>query len=107
MKQTIFSKGRGWYISCTNYKDDKDKAYLDLFFPQNSEPEYHDNGRGFSVKKIDILESKFTSYKGKIGMTVFKYVEVFEDNKDTSKMGGSRSGLGSEINISQEELPFY
>lgn len=108
MKQTIFSRGRGWYILCTNYKDDKDKAYLDLYFPQREDPDYQDNGKGYCMKKIDILEAKFTSYKGKIGMTVFKYVEVFEDRKeDTKKMGGNRSDLGREINIEQEEFPFY
>ena len=103
MKQTIFSRGRGWYISCTNHKDEKDKAYLDLFFPQHEDPEYQDNGKGYQMKKIDILEAKFTSYKGKIGMTVFKYVEVQDDNR---KMGGNRSNSTKDLDIDTDDLPF-
>lgn len=104
MKQTIFSKGKGWYISATNYKDEKDKAYVNLYFPKNTEPQYHDNGRGFSVKKIDVEEAKFTSYQGKVGMTIFKYEEVEEDN---SKMGGARADVGKSVNINTDDLPFF
>lgn len=109
MKQRIFSKGKGWYISASNYKDPEDKAYMNLFFPSGSEPKYFDNGMGFSTKEIDILEQRYTSYKGKIGLTIFKYIELQdkkeqqpltrEDNKDM--FGGDSHGF------EQDELPFY
>lgn len=118
MKQKIFSKGNGWYISCTNYKDEKDKAYLNLFFPQNTTPFYQDNGRGFSVKDIDIQEAKFTSYKGKIGMTIFKFEELSElpvteqnmrqeINHQVPLNDGSTDMFGGSSFIEPDDLPFY
>ena len=116
MKTIIFSKGRGWYISCSNYKDPKDKAYIDLYFPKDPEPPYKDNGKGFSVKAIDIQEGKFTSYRGKAGLTVFKYEEVEiqqrqaqnqPQKQDNRNMGGSRSNIGEDLGIDSDDLPFY
>lgn len=96
MKQRIFSKGQGWYISATNYKDQEDKCYINLYFPkQTAEPLYHDNGRGFSSKDIDIEEAKFTCYKGKAGLTVFKYT-VLEDSKPKQ-----------DVDLSPADLPFF
>ena len=109
MKIKIFSKGNGWYISCTNYKDEKDKAYINLFFPQKTDPEYIDNGRGFSVKDIDVLEARFTSFNNKVGMTIFKYVEIKEqkvDNKEHQNEQDSKM-FGAANIMSQEQLPFY
>lgn len=73
MRVKIFNKGNGgkWYISCKNHKDDKDKAYLDLYFPNNTDPACP--AGQFTMMDIDILEAKFTSYHNKVGMTVFKY----------------------------------
>lgn len=96
MKQKIFSKGKGWYISANNYKDKEDKCYINLYFPKGTEPMYIDNGRGFSVKDIDIQEMKFTSYKGKAGVTIFKYSMV-EDTKEYSP----------NVEIDESELPFF
>lgn len=108
MKQTIFSKGKGWYISCSNYKDENDKAYLNLYFPKNSEPPYADNGRGYSVKQIDILEAKFTSYQGKVGLTVFKYTEIKDEpKKEQEQKDDTKEMFGSSTVIEQDELPFY
>lgn len=77
MRVRLFNRGKGWYISCSNYKDENDKAYLGVYFPQTViEPHFNDNGRGYSVKDIDIEEAKFTSYKGKVGLTIFKYLEL-------------------------------
>lgn len=103
MKQTIFNRGKGWYISCSNYKDENDKAYISLYFPKGTTPIYEDNGRGFSMLNIDILEAKFTSYQGKAGMTIFKYVESKNDEskKDDSKM------FGAENIVEPDDLPFY
>lgn len=113
MKQRIFSKGNGWYISATNYKDKEDKAYMNIYFTQNSEPLYQDNGRGFSVKTINILEAKFTSYKNKIGLTIFKY-ELLEDipqekHEQTSLTGTNRGVDGFTLDeiASDNNLPFY
>ena len=96
MKQKIFSKGKGWYISANNYKDKEDKCYINLYFPKGTEPMYIDNGRGFSVKDIDIQEMKFTSYKGKAGVTIFKY-SMIDDTEEYSP----------KVEIDESELPFY
>lgn len=104
MKARIFSKGQGWYISATNYKDKEDKCYIGLFFPKNTEPEYIDNGRGFSSKDIDIQEAKFTSYKCKAGLTVFSYT-VFEDGEKDNDPNGSM--FGAKNIIDPDDLPFY
>lgn len=104
MKTRIFSKGQGWYISATNYKDQQDKCYINLYFPKNTEPMYMDNGRGFSSKDIDILEGKFTSYKGKAGLTVFSYTVIENGEKDNDP--GS-SMFGAENVIDTNDLPFF
>lgn len=108
MKQKIFNSGKGWYISASNYKDKNDKAYLNIYFPKGTEPDYVDNGRGFSVQDIDIIEAKFTSYQGKIGLTVFKYelLTNIDLTQDNSMFGGSRSDLADNI-INPEDLPWY
>jgi len=95
MKTRIFKSTKGWYIYATNYKDKDDKAYMGLFFPQNSEPTT--NG---DYLDIDIEEARFTSFKGKIGLTIFKYSNS-DLNQEDSK------GLGSKFDIKPDELPFY
>lgn len=112
MKQKIFNRGKGWYISATNYKDQNDKAYLNLFFPKNTEPLYQDNGRGFSVKDIDIDQAKFTSYQGKLGMTIFAYTEIsteeFEpDDEATLTIRKQQINDGVSFTVEPEDLPFY
>ena len=113
MKQTIFSKGKGWYISASNYKDEKDKCYINLFFPKDTDPFYEDNGRGFSVKTIDIEEAKFTSFNGKAGLTVFKYEEC-EARTDKQPPQAVETitreqnyGGTSYENVDADDLPFY
>ena len=78
MKVRIFNKGKGWYVSATNYKDKEDKAYMNVHFPTN---EPIPNGAnidqsGFDFTDIDVLEAKFGSYKQKVTMTVFKYEPI-------------------------------
>lgn len=104
MKARIFSKGQGWYISASNYKDQNDKCYINLYFPKNTEPMYMDNGRGFSMKDIDIQEAKFTSYKGKAGLTVFSYTVIENTDKDNET---NHSMFGAENKIGPNDLPFY
>ncbi|MBR2653989.1 MAG: hypothetical protein IKD59_05470 [Lachnospiraceae bacterium] len=105
MKVRIFSKGQGWYISATNYKDNQDKCYINVHFVQHTEPEYIDNGRGFSTLEIDIQEAKFSSYHGKAGLTIFKY-EIL--NVEPVKGYTIEHGpTGAKINgIEDEDLPF-
>lgn len=104
MKIKMFNQGKGWYISASNYKDRQDKAFMNLHFSANhcQEPTFKDNGRGFSVMDIDVQEATFTSYKGKIGLTIFKYEQLSDIDLDTSKFGSA-----IETNISPEDLPFY
>ena len=114
MKTRIFSKGQGWYISATNHKDQNDKCYINLYFPKNTDPVYQDNGRGFSMKDIDIEDAKFTSYKNKAGLTIFKYTEIKEGPEQNSEAyqiplsNGNSDMFGHTNNlISSDDLPFY
>ena len=117
MRQKIFNRGKNWYIFATNYKDDQDTCYIDLYFPKGTAPEYIDNGRGISSLDIDIEEAKFTSYKGKAGLTIFKY-KLFEPRTDGVEQSNRdfnesvrgteyERNFGTHTEISQEELPFY
>ena len=104
MKTKIFSKGRGWYIPASNYKDKEDRCFIDLYFPKNSDPEYKDNGRGFSCIDVDIEEGKFSCYKGKAGLTVFKYREITEPQQQIKIQ---QSNNGADINLNPADYPFY
>lgn len=107
MKQRIINKGKGWYIIGSNYKDSKDMAFLDLFFPKNSEPIAIPNDKGYASLLIDIEEAKFTSYKGKIGMTIFKYsmTDYADDGFQQTLTDDGRSVTGHIEDINN--LPFY
>lgn len=116
MKVKIFnSGGKGWYISASNYKDRQDKAYMNVHFSKNhcQGIRYEDNGMGFSTQDIDIQEAVFTSYKGKIGITIFKYdllsnISLDEEEEPyTSNFGGDRADSYKSVEIEQQELPFY
>lgn len=103
MKQRIFKSSKGgWYVLGSNYQDKNDVAYLNLFFPEHSEPQSNEK-----YIDIDILEGKFTSYKGKIGWTIFKYLESKKEEKkeDTSKFGNSDVQVGNDT-ITSDDLPF-
>lgn len=90
------NKGKyGWYTTARNRNDKEDKYYVNLFFPKNTEP-------ADGTEAIDPVEWTLTCYKGKVGMTVFKY-EV----QDNSKMGGDRADIGKDVGIKPDELPFY
>lgn len=102
MKMRVYrsSKG-GWYLFGSNYKDKNDKAYCNVFFPQNSEP--NTNG---DYAYLDILEAKGTSYKGKFGLTIFKY--EFAKEEATSQVEEPSQNVGSgSLDISSDDLPFY
>lgn len=107
MKQRIINKGRGWYIIANNYKDNRDVAYLDLFFPKMSEPQPIANEKGYATLLIDIEEAKFTSYKGKVGMTIFKYSipDVADEGYQQTLTNDGRSVTGHIEDI--DNLPFY
>ena len=79
MKVRIFSKGKGWYVSATNYKDKSDKAYMNVHFGNHDEPipnNVNIETSGFDFTDIDVLEAKFNSFNKKISMTVFKYEPI-------------------------------
>lgn len=102
MKQRIYNGKTGWYIFGSNYKDKSDCAYLNLYFPKGTEPV--NNG---DYMEIDIQEAKFTAYKGKIGMTIFKYEPLtFIDLEHTEDDMKGINGIDPEL-ITEEELPFY
>lgn len=89
------NKGKyGWYTTARNRNDKEDKYYVNLFFPKNTEP-----ADGTVV--IDPVEWTLTCYKGKVGMTVFKYNPVRKEKDDTEKFGNPN------VTIESSELPFY
>lgn len=94
------SKG-GWYLYGTNYKDENDKAYCNVFFPQNSEPKT-------SGDYVDIIihEAKGNSYKSKFGLTIFKYEFAKEEANSQVEEPSQNVGSGS-LDISSDDLPFY
>ena len=123
MKQRIFNKGKGWYISASNYKNKEDKAYMNVHFAVCSEPTYRPaGGNPFTFIDIDIEEQKYEAYQGKIGLTIFKYqiiqptsselteivrqdqgfAESIQGTAYADKFGGSQ-----DVDLSPDDLPFY
>lgn len=108
MKATIYNRGTGWYITATNYKNKEDKTYISVFFPNNSDPMYVETKEGYDKRVINIAEGKFTSYKGKAGLTVFKYSEVNDDNNGMEQITRKQdNGGGGYAEIKANDLPFY
>lgn len=90
------NKGKyGWYTTARNRNDKEDKCYVNLFFPKNSDP-------ADGTEQIKPTEWTLTCYKGKVGMTIFKY-EV----EDNSKMGGDHADIGKDVGIEPNDLPFF
>lgn len=89
MKLYINKGQYGWYTTAKNRNDKEDKAYVNLFFPKNSDP-------ADGTEEIDAIEWRLTCYKGKVGMTIFKY-SMIEDAKEYSP----------KVEIDEDSLPFY
>lgn len=109
MKQRIHSKGIGWYIFASNYKDNTDYTYVNLYFPSGNdytgEPEYAPNEEGKCALDIDIQEAKFTSYKKIAGLTIFKYELLTEK---PMKNNYYTNEIPTSIDtIEEDDLPFY
>lgn len=91
------SKGKyGWYTTAKNYKDKDDKQYVNLYFPKNSDP-------AENVECINPIEWGLSCYKGKVGITIFKYQAIDENND----MGGDRAAIGKDVGIEPSDLPFF
>ena len=88
MKLYINKGQYGWYTTAKNRNDKEDKAYVNLFFPKNSDP-------AVGTKEIDAIEWRLTCYKGKVGMTIFKYEPCAE------------GGLEKDVKIEPNDLPFF
>lgn len=89
MKLYINKGQYGWYTTAKNRNDKEDKAYVNLFFPKNTGP-------ADGTEEIDAIEWRLTCYKGKVGMTIFKY-SMIEDTKEYSP----------NVEIDEDSLPFY
>jgi len=121
MKQRIFNKGRGWYISASNYKNKEDKAYMNVHFAVCPEPSYTPAGDNpFVFIDIDIQEQKYEAYQGKINLTIFKYEKIKSDSglteveKQNNEYAESiqnteyANRFGTQnLEIEEEDLPFY
>lgn len=103
MKQRIFSRGKGWYIPCVNYKDKEDKSYLYVNFKKEEEPSFNPPvGQEWMFVDIDILECKFGCKDGKTNMMVWKYTVIpSAPVKEDTRM------FGRPNTIDPDELPFY
>lgn len=88
MKLYINKGQYGWYTTAKNRNDKEDKAYVNLFFPKNTVP-------ADGTKEIDAIEWRLTCYKGKVGMTIFKYEPCAE------------GGLEKDVKIEPNDLPFF
>lgn len=88
MKLYINKGQYGWYTTAKNRNDKEDKAYVNLFFPKNTGP-------ADGTKEIDAIEWRLTCYKGKVGMTIFKYEPCAE------------GGLEKDVKIEPNNLPFF
>lgn len=88
MKLYINKGQYGWYTTAKNRNDKEDKAYVNLFFPKNSDP-------ADGTEEIDAIEWRLTCYKGKVGMTIFKYEPCAE------------GGLEKDVKIEPNNLPFF
>ena len=97
MKQRIFNRGKGWYIPCSNYKDQNDKAYLNVKFGRDNEPLYTPpQENDYTFIDIVIDEGRFNSYEKKVStLFVYKWHRA-EQQQDQRK-----------VELSPEDLPFY
>lgn len=73
MKTRLFNRGKGWYVSATNWKDNQDKAYMNVRFVKCAEPMYHNTEKGYDIIDIVVTEGKYECYQNKISLTVFNY----------------------------------
>ena len=104
MKVRLFNKGKGWYESVTNYKDKEDKAYVNYHFTNHTEPPYEDNGMGYSILDIDLQEWKHSCYKGKVGVTVFRYQFVTKEPDETNMMSESGRRYEPKLNDGNSDM---
>lgn len=103
-----------YYISETNYKNAEDKLNFYVSFAKMIvEPTPHKaiakSGNNYKFIDIEEADCSLGVYNGKPQITIFNY-KIKEDSgvfEDTSKFGGESSKLGGEINIEQQDLPFY
>lgn len=108
MKQRIFSRGKGWYIPCKNYKDDNDKATLFVNFKRGEEPPYNPpQGQEWCFLDIDIEDAKFGCSKGNANMMVWSYTIIQSENKMVEVQKEDGKMFGASNFIEPEDLPFY
>ena len=97
MKLYIKSKGNGWFTVASNYKNKEDSCTVGLYFPKTTtEPAYvpTEDGKAYTVI-INPIEWKLDCYKGKVGLTIFKYELITEEKLD------------KEVKIEPNDLPFF
>lgn len=104
MKTRLFNKGKGWYVSATNYKDKEDKAYMSVYFTKDcEEPTPTFNASGYAMIDIDVLESFYVSYNKKIAWKIQKYIEVKNEAQSEQKQPHN----SNKINLTSDDLPWY
>lgn len=105
MKQLIFNKGKGWYIVGSNYKNKTDVAYMTVYFNRKiQEPQGKVNEKGVRSAWIEIKEQMYSSYKGKIQLTIFDYIETCSP-KEAADQKQEQPIYPDEID--SDALPFY
>ena len=105
MKLRIFNRGKGWYVSATNYKDQNDKAYMNIHFAKCGEPIAKTQEAGFDFTDIDVLEAKFGAYQGKVTMTIFAYEPILNAEVKTNVYRADIQGT-IDNPVTDEDVPW-
>lgn len=94
MRLTLFKGQYGWFELVRNYNNHEDKKYIKYKFVNCPEPAGEQTEHGERAI-IDVIEWRHNVYNGVVSVTVFKWevADELPDNKD--------------VNVEQEELPFY
>lgn len=121
MKVRLFSRGRGWYISCQNKNVNDDRFFINVYFKDGEEPYADMTGKEFVFTDIDVQEAQFKCSNKKPYMKVWKYenvdgsgalTEVEQENKDfAERVRGTEYeknfGASQSVKIEDSDLPFY
>ena len=101
-----------WAVTEHAYKKEEDKiTYFVNFSSKTPEPmaKTATSKSGKEYQYIDIKEADCAlgCYNGSPQITIFSYTLNEPEDWDYSNMGGEKQGLGAEIGIESDDLPFY
>lgn len=101
MRITLYKNNYGWFELVRNYKDHDDKKYISYRFAKCPEPSGEMTEYGERAI-IDVIEWRHNVYQGNVSVTVFKWEVADELNAEHNIQPYNK-----DVNVEQEELPFY